>query len=385
MKRLIFLPVCLFLLSAAGCESYRVAGIDTLDDDSEKVDSGSSGQDAGSDSDSDSDIDSDSDSDTDSDTCHEDNFEIAVQPVDLLIVLDRSNSMCDDGYWDPMGKAIKQVVNQMLGRIRFGLMVFPTLECHSITHQCDGPFEPSEIPRVKIGGSEDWIKMNVGPGGVGCCGGTPTAETLITSLDYLDAVNDGYEKYVLLATDGAPNCNDALSAPCECTTGDCTDNGEMCLDDQATIDAADAMYQAGYPVYVLSIGSMSQWTDVMDDIASAGGTGTFYNAQSDEFVEKLNEITGQVISCDYNVDWETLPEDASTDPSLVNLYCKENETEEADDDNIIKFDKGCANGGGWDWSDDDTITFCPDACEDLKSGACEIIMATFGCKSVPIE
>jgi len=368
-------------LITSGCEADR-AVVQSKD----HADAGDAATDGDSDSDTDADTDSDADSDSDSgQTCAETNFTIAVRPVDMLIVLDRSNSMCDDGYWDPLGKALKQVIQQMKNKIRFGLIVFPTLDCMGSTQQCDGPVETSEIPRAQIGGSDAWISANLGPGGVGCCGGTPTAETFLTSLKYLDTVNDGYDKYVLLATDGAPNCNATLTVPCRCTTSDCTGNPEMCLDDQATTSAAAELFQAGYPIYVLSIGSMSQWADVMNAIAASGGTGTFYDAQSSDFLDTLNTITGKVVSCDYDVDWTTLPPNASTDPSLVNLYCKVKDTDPVSEDNIVKQDKGCANGGGWDWSDQDTVTFCQDACDKLKSGACKIITATFGCKTVVIQ
>ncbi|MDD5309941.1 MAG: VWA domain-containing protein [Deltaproteobacteria bacterium] len=374
-------------LMVAACEAAdrTVGGAVTPTDADGGADTDS---DADSDSDGDTDADGDSDSDSDSGTeCAQNDFGLAGVPVDMLIVLDRSNSMCADGLWDPMGTAIKGIVKNMADRIRFGLLAFPTMACGGISEQCKGPYRIDETPRAKIGAANNatWIPLNVGPGGLGCCGGTPTAETLETARTYLDTVGDNYKRYVLLATDGAPNCNDALPLPCTCTSASCDTDATGCLDEQRTTDAAAALFAAGYPVYVLGVGSSSSWSTVMDDIAEAGGTGTHYTANTGQFMDVLEQMAGKMISCDFDLDWASLPPEASDDPTLVNFYCKKKAVDPIGPENLVGLDEACAKGAGWDWVDEDTVRFCDNACALLKEGSCAMVTATFGCASVPVD
>ena len=81
-------------------------------------------------------------------------------------------------------------------------------------------------------------------------------------------------------------------------------------------------------------------------------------------------------------DWDSLDDSVSSDPNLVNFYCKEDASEEIGPDNLVGYDEGCQNGGGWDWVDEDTVIFCDGACQELKDGLCPFITATFGCETV---
>jgi hypothetical protein len=142
----------------------------------------------------------------------------------------------------------------------------------------------------------------------------------------------------------------------------------------------------GVKTFVIGFGSGADPTQ-LNVIASNGGT------EYDQYIEATDGnalqaafegIASAVVSCEFEVDWSSLEPGTSTDPSLVNFYCLENENDPISEDNIVFFDEGCANGGGWDWLDDDTVIFCEDACDMLKSGACAKIVATFGCESVVI-
>ena len=138
--------------------------------------------DTDSDNDSDADIDGDKDGDSDVDAdldptkCGESNFEIKGETVDMLIVLDRSSSMATDGLWKPMGQALTAVTAEMEEMINFGLVLFPALNCSGLTAQCAGPASA----RVPIGDPDAVSKIAnaISVGGVGTCGGTPTAQAL---------------------------------------------------------------------------------------------------------------------------------------------------------------------------------------------------------------
>ena len=324
----------------------------------------------------------------DPETCADSNFKIEGQIVDMLIVLDRSNSMKQDGLWGPMGNALGEVTAQMAEQINFGLLAFPAQSCNglNLSTQCATPTNV----RVGVGHPDaaSEIAAAVSAGGVGTCGGTPTANTLTVALDYLGTVNDDNRRYVLLATDGAPNCNPSLHCD-TCTSthpfGTCANSGQ-CLDDSATISASKALFDAGYPVYVLGMGGSTKWSSIMNSIAQAGGTGAYYAVnKTSELLATLENIAGAVVSCQFDVDWDDLPPQASADPSKVNFYCKQAEDEQATEDNLVGYDQDCQDGSGWNWIDNDTVEFCAAACEKLKKRSCPVVTATFGCISIPVQ
>jgi hypothetical protein len=327
-------------------------------------------------------------SDTEPGICDEQNFEITGKIVDILIVLDRSESMAASRLWRPMGAALRQVTRETEASVNYGLLTFPFTEedCNPGDILLDiAPYNAAAIGDVVGGGAHD----------VGTAIGTPTAGSLVTAKKYLDFIDSTHEKYVLLANDGAPNCNDDLDpTTCRCSVnvgpGGCAE-GWFCLDDAATVAAAAALYDAGYPVFVLGIGDSMQWEDVMNNIAEAGGTGQYIPADSNEFVEVLKEIVGGILSCDFDVDWSTLADDVNHDPNKVNLYCKQSTDEPNNNDinngNIIPMNADCATGKqGWTWTDDTatTLHMCEETCTAIKEGACPIVSATFGCASIPI-
>ena len=342
---------------------------------------GDGGTDTDTDGDTDTDTDTDSDADTDTDSdCGDVEFNIAGVDVDMLIVLDRSNSMCNDDLWPEMTDAIVALTAEMDNQINFGLMVFPSILCtdpDDLSDQCsttDGALVPIGVETA------DAIAAQItGPDDIGCCGGTPTALALGSAAEYLYATADELQKFVLLATDGAPACNPSLDGDtCQCITEppNCDVTNLNCLDDAETIAAADAAETDGYPVYVIGVGDSLAWNDVMNEIAMAGGTDAYYPAaDADALATALHDIVGEVVTCEFDIDWASIPEEA--DPTQVNFY--------DGDGNVIPYDENCDAGEGWAWLDSDTVVFCEAACQHLKDGDWGTVTAKFGCDSQPIE
>ncbi len=374
----------LFASGASGC-----SGAESADRDAASIDRDTSASDTSAQADTASSSETSKTGSTDEgadseETCGEESFNIAVQPVDILIVLDRSSSMTDQGLWAPMCQAITHLTSQTADDVNYGLMVFPDLDC-SAGNQCIAPTDP----RVSIGADNAaLIASELSDQGVGTCvaGGTPTAATLQQALGVLQSVNDEHSRYVLLATDGAPNCNENLSCD-DCTVVHPYSCGgpAHCLDDEQTTAAAADLAAAGFPVYVMGLGTVVKWQEVMNAVAAAGQTENYYRADDPaQFLAQLEEITAKVASCDFRVDWEDLPSYASADPAKVNLYCKEKADDPATPQNRIGYDDGCGAGAGWTWLDDNRLRLCDAACEALRGGACGAISATFGCESVPV-
>ena len=107
--------------------------------------------------------------------------------------------------------------------------------------------------------------------GLSPVGGTPTAGSLQFLSTYGALSQDDFrDDFVLLLTDGLPNCNGAnpnavCSAPnaaCECTTGSCSGSDPVrntcskgCLDGDATVQQVKALRQRGIRTIVVGFGA----------------------------------------------------------------------------------------------------------------------------------
>lgn len=356
-------------------------------DSNRQIDSGISldgGPDSGPEVDGDADSDRDADSDEgDADGAICDEMALSVLRVTprVLIVLDRSNSMLFDGHWRPVSEALIEVTRALQSRIAFGLMVFPRADgrraCGHGENECEPASAPSVSCRARAAGAIRGVLESTDP-----CGGTPTAPTLQAAaetfrepppLDHVpsSAVALGY---VVLATDGAPNCNEDLDgAGCRCTdrVGSCEDFSLNCLDDERTYEAIESLQEVDVRVYVLGI-SASDWVDVLDEMALRGGTEAAYMVEeASEFQEALESITEGLTTC------EVVLSDPSpvADPELVNLYI---EGERVPQDG----EGECQEGWSWADEDHDRVVFCGSWCDRLKAGEIDEVTATFGCPTL---
>ena len=122
-------------------------------------------------------------------------------------------------------------------------------------------------------------------------GGTPTAAALrfVGGLPGLTDDRDFRDDYVVLLTDGLPNCNDAhpaqvcggtptaaQEAACACTVSSCTGSlcSKGCLDGDATLESVKALRTRGIRTIVVGFGADVVTGDaprVLTDLAHAGG------------------------------------------------------------------------------------------------------------------
>jgi hypothetical protein len=332
------------------------------------ADSGGSGSDAGDD-------DTSSTTGTGTggdDECEGVDFPVAGRPPSFLIVLDRSYSMQAMDSWANVVTAITTVTVQLEWQVRFGLLIFPDGHemCAMTSPWPEVPvdeFTAAEIAGVLADSAADG-------------GGTPTASALLFGFQHLLGLGGDTDRFVILATDGAPNCSDDPGLTCAggCVSsvpGNC-DLDEACLDDQAVYaHAAEYNQNWDIPTYVIGMGGVvEEWDDVMSTIAFHGGTGDYFPALDPQtLVDALQEIAAENTVCVFDVDWGALAVGTSSDPELVNV--------EVDGDEIL-FSADCADAQGWHWLDADTIELCPGLCHDYKYGIVHEIRATFGCDSV---
>jgi hypothetical protein len=301
-------------------------------------------------------------------------------PPDLLIVLDKSGSMNEYGgggsKWDQVRAALAQTVTSLQNQIRWGLQFFPADDtCGTQGPAVDiGPGNASAITNAMGLTSPD--------------GATPTAEALRTAGNYLSSLPDGDPKYILLATDGAPNCGGS-GGPMVCTScppgylltnGQCCTNGlcSTCAGDDVagSLQMLQVLRGAGVPTFVIGISLNGDEQDALNQMAMAGGQPRaagppyFYPASSTgDLVSAINQIAGQIVSCSYPLS------SPPVNPSLVTVSVAMR---------AVPRDPG--HGNGWDFGPGNgSIQFYGEWCGVLQQGSVSGIQVTLGCPPVTIS
>jgi hypothetical protein len=307
--------------------------------------------------------------------CGEAEFTIARTIPDVLIVLDRSNSMAEGvpPLWDTCRNAIYDITSAMDSQIWFGLFTFPsslpTSACAGLNNQCTAP---NDVVVGVAQGTATAIKGALT--NMATCGGTPTAQTLLAAKQYLQAklAPNGHAKHILLATDGGPNCNPALNAlTCTCTAPSCLFNPNNCLDDAQTYKVLDDLCAAGIKTYVIGMGAAQALKNVLDQMAQHGCTGKPYAPTDPAAVKKaFQDIAGAVASCTFEVDCSKIQ-----DSNLVNFYF---------DGKVVP--RAPSHKSGWDWTKPckgdagkGTVEFFGPDCDAIKSSTVKKVAAKFGC------
>jgi len=284
---------------------------------------------------------------------------MAQLPADLLLVLDRSGSMtnsisdddpCDPASitcaqrWTTMISAMRTVLATSPTSIHWGLKFFSTPGLTSGSGSTPmGCVVTSEV-EVPLGTSNaEAITTNIATTSPNY--NTPTRAAVEVAAAYLKTVQDGRPKYILLATDGQPNCP---------ATGDVATATDL----DPAMAAIAAAHSAGFPVFVIGVGPSAGNLDAM---ASRGGTSKFYPALSPQaLTAALNTIVGAVASCVYTMS-STPP-----DPANLGVYLDKQLILESATD-------------GWTLSAQDAVTFHGPTCERIKAGAYKSVQVLFGC------
>ncbi|HEY3494091.1 MAG TPA: vWA domain-containing protein, partial [Polyangiaceae bacterium] len=233
-------------------------------------------------------------------------------------------------------------------------------------------------------------------------GGTPTADALDLALQYFTE-GDGRSlegnRYVLLATDGGPNCNDDIT----CDEDDCTINREdpsategcggsccepdragptSCLDEDRSVMQVEALAAAGIKTIVVGIPGTEFFADTLDALAEAGDAPnpeappSYYRVTAEEGAEGLTETltritTGLITSC--RLQLTSTPDDPNYE-GLLNVVIDGKEVPQAGDD-------------GWDVdraTEPPTIVLKGETCEAMETQGASQVTVTYGCPTVVV-
>jgi hypothetical protein len=218
-----------------------------------------------------------------------------IRHPNMLIVLDKSGSTVDQpagfnvSIWEGMKLALATSLEAAKARVSFGLELFPTSSVPGQTipekcgdNCCDMP-TTADIAVPIEDGVTGVPKILAVLNATVPSGGTPTAVALKHALEYF-TVGAGAslqgEKFVMLATDGGPNCNAGLTCPAtsctlnlekQCMSANCCASlGQACVDDQATIAQIQALRDAGINTFVVGIPGSEAYSSYLDQFAKTG-------------------------------------------------------------------------------------------------------------------
>jgi hypothetical protein len=282
---------------------------------------------------------------------------VEAVPPNLLVVLDRSCSMTKQVAGSGMNKwqiavaALQQMTTSYVGKIRFGLTLFPD--------------------KVNPSCQQDAIPYPVGPGNEAAIQAVLTAALsnqdplypdgpCVTNIDtaMLQATTDpGFadpdrDSYALLLTDGQQ------SSDCNAAGGDA-----------GTTQIVSDLLASGVPTFVLGFGDEVD-PQSLNAFATAGGVpamgaNAYYDASDQASLDAaLAAIANATLSCSFALD---MPPANSAE---IFVYF----------DNVQKVPNDPTGVEGWSYDPaNNTITFHGMACEALKSGTVSDVDVVFGC------
>ncbi|MBX3233898.1 MAG: VWA domain-containing protein [Labilithrix sp.] len=277
----------------------------------------------------------------------------------IMFVLDRSRSMlyrldqnvvAEPGVtsrWTALRDALDQTITPFSGEIAMGARFYPVLNASGeAPGACQQDPEGAAIAPA-LDNAENILRVfrDATP-----IGGTPTARAIELAARESSG-RRSVARAILVATDGAPNCNQDLEpASCTCTAPVTPGNpcnasgpgdGSNCLDDAATVSIIrEIAEERNTPVYVVGIGVTGGFASTLDAMAIAGGrprnaVPRYYPAETPaELRAAFGVVRDSVAKCSY------VTPSSPNDPDFITV-------------NVAGFDvpRDPDHEGGWDWID----------------------------------
>jgi hypothetical protein len=277
---------------------------------------------------------------------------------DVLIVFDKSGSMSQrfgtGTRLTTERDLLAPLVTEYQDRVRWGFQEFPlntaAMACPAGMSCCAGPVAVGIAPMNGMAvanaisprlGSESRIN-------------TPTPHALKLAREYYAGLNDGIsERYVLLSTDGEPNCP---SSPPAC---------------DASEQEVKGLLAAGVKTFVLGVSEEVGASQCLDRLARAGGAPRkmgppFYFPAKDPALlkEYLNEIIGQIAKPSCRLRLNAAP----PDPKNVALYF-----------DGVEVPRDPNHMNGWDYDGTMQIVLYGSPCSRVEAAMVKNIQILFGC------
>lgn len=176
------------------------------------------------------------------------NFE--AQTPTVMVLVDRSGSMFDSNFWDPLKTAVLKVVEKTQDKVRYGLLTFTGIagqQCPLVTGT--DTFALDSYASIKAAYDAASIKP-------GAKLETPTAMVINTKVvpDLL-AFKEPGKKYILFVTDGEPDR--------------CDDGDPVCARDDV-VGAVQSAYAQSIGTFVFGLEANAALGQHLQDVANAG-------------------------------------------------------------------------------------------------------------------
>ena len=235
---------------------------------------------------------------------------------DVMWLVDRSNSMIQDGRWDFVRAAAATVSANHSPDLRLGLLTFPggsadpgggdcTQDCQSdpdpitcLTNCLDqGNVDACRAGQVDVGIADDNAQTiqdtlsNLQP-----AGGTPTADSLRVALGYFISHDSAEQRpeVAVLITDGQANCPNAGGA------ADATAE-QLAADHDLTVHALDALRDAHVRTYVVGV-TANDVESVLAAYATHGDSGQPHlTGDQDSLVQALERVSREIAGCTFEL------------------------------------------------------------------------------------
>lgn len=318
----------------------------------------------------------------------------ALQPVDMLVMFDRSRSMLDNDKWGQASRALTSFFSDPTAAgLSVALRFFPhDMPAAGCTESGCDPVACSQVlvdiaPLLAESAPADAqeaalvaavMAADPGAGGGGTFGGgggmrgggTPMHAALDGALRWTSthqAAHADKNTVLVFVTDGEPN--------------GCDEN----FDHIAAL-ASDALSSSGVHTYAIGLEGSNQMQ--MDQLAQAGGTGTGIfigssdNAQQD-LLDALAKIRGETLSCDFAMPKPNDPT-MPLDPAAINITFTPGAGSASTFPQVADA-TACGNSRAWyydDPQDPKRIHLCKNACDTVLADPKAKLEVLIGCATV---
>jgi hypothetical protein len=260
--------------------------------------------------------------------------------------------------WSQVSTAMDAVVQATDTNVNWGLVFFGTNSSCGVT----------STPVVAVG-AMNGQKVTMAFATNQPSSYTPTATAVDAAVTYMKTLKDTNPKYLLLATDGLPNCG-------------ANSRQNMTADDSPAAEAAVANARnAGFPTFVVGIATDSDQmaTNTLNTMAVNGGfpqsgAATQYYSVSDtaSLEGVLNQIVGMVASC-------TIPL-TNVPSNLTNVAV----SAQGASGKPIEIKQDPANGWSYTNGTMNVIKLNGSACDNLQNGTYSNVQFLYACEGTTI-
>jgi hypothetical protein len=357
------------------------------------------------------------------DSCGSSNYKSTLLPANILFLVDRSGSMncnldnasaadCEahpvtkdatqPTRWSVITKSLSSALDQIAAvpNASVGLTFFSNDDVCGVTSKPNVDIAPLATGGPQLAALKNAL-TNGNPKG-----GTPIVGGIILAFKHLhEQVQAPGNRFVVLVTDGADSCIDSTSGHANYATQGITGDVVARLLNTELPKAATVNIRT----FVIGAPGSEPGRGLLSKIAFAGNTGKsascdhvstdpavgsechFDMTRSGDFAgdltAALQKITGQAITCDFDVPTATDGKQVDVDKLNVD-YFKAGGTTDADKTELYRDDTCSSTSPGWqfiDGSNKTKIRICKQECAVVQADAKANVIVSLSCKGQRIR